>query len=149
MTDDDGIDIAQQRFLQSTQDDTLLERSGLTLLGAGPLPAQRKLETFNCPANVHEVEFLSDELICACPMTGQPDIYRLRIKYKPDQVVLESKSLKLYLWTFGNEQMFAEVLAERIARDVQEATRAISVDVELVQNMRGGIVTIVRAKEGR
>lgn len=121
----------------------------LTLLGAGPQPAQRNLECFPCPERVHEVEFLTEELQCACPMTGQPDIYRARIKYTPDELVVESKSLKLYLWSFRDDAQFAEVLAERIACDVMAATSAIVVNVELVQNMRGGIVTIVRAKEER
>lgn len=130
-------------------DERAAQIEGLTLLGAGPLPAQHKLERFACPDKVERVEFITEELICACPMTGQPDVYRAKIVTLPDEWCVETKSLKLYLWTFGQQVMFAEVLAERIALDVFTALEAISVEVELVQNMRGGIVTIVRAREAR
>ncbi len=54
------------------------------------------LETFANPG-VADVELVSDELTAFCPITSQPDLYRVTIGYTPDTVCLESKSLKLYL----------------------------------------------------
>jgi 7-cyano-7-deazaguanine reductase len=98
------------------------------------------LESFPNPG-VTEVEMTSDELTAVCPITGQPDIYTVRIECEPDALCLESKSLKLYLNGFRNDGVFAEALAVRIRDDVAEALAlpAARVHVTLVQKPRGGI----------
>src|SRR3954471_23303396 len=78
------------------------------------------LETFPNPG-VTRVEMTSDELTAVCPITGQPDLYLASIEYEPEQLCLESKSLKLYLSGFRNEGAFCEALAVRIRDDVAEA----------------------------
>jgi len=83
----------------------------------------------------------SDELTAVCPITGQPDLYRATIEYRPQSLCLESKSLKLYLAGFRNEGAFCEALAVKIRDDVAAALElsADDVRVTLVQKPRGGI----------
>jgi 7-cyano-7-deazaguanine reductase len=98
------------------------------------------LETFANPG-VAVVEMESDELSAVCPVTGQPDFYVATIEYEPQQLCLESKSLKLYLNQFREEGHFCEALAVRIRDDVAAALElpADRVSVTLVQKARGGI----------
>jgi 7-cyano-7-deazaguanine reductase len=98
------------------------------------------LETFENPGVSH-VEMTSDELTAVCPVTSQPDLYIASIKYWPEALCLESKSLKLYLSSFRNEGAFCEALAVRIRNDVAEALELPTdkVRVTLEQKARGGI----------
>src|SRR3954453_24052275 len=98
------------------------------------------LGTFTNPG-VADVELVSDELSAVCPITNQPDLYRLTIGYQPDALCLESKSLKLYLNAFRNEGAFCEALAVRIRDDIAAALALPSerVRVALEQKARGGI----------
>lgn len=99
----------------------------------------RELETFPKPEHVTVVKFTSQELTSACPITHQPDFYSVEILYHPTELCLESKSVKLYLWSFRDETMFAETLAHIIAQDVSDATRASYCKVTLNQQVRGGL----------
>jgi 7-cyano-7-deazaguanine reductase len=103
------------------------------------------LETFANPGAA-EVELESDELTAVCPITGQPDLYRLMIGYQPDALCLESKSVKLYLNSFRNEGMFCEALTVRIRDDVAGALELSpeKVWVALEQKARGGITITAR-----
>jgi 7-cyano-7-deazaguanine reductase len=98
------------------------------------------LETFPNPG-VSQVELTSDELTAVCPLTMQPDLYVATIEYRPTELCLESKSLKLYLGRFRNEEAFCEALAVTIRDDVAAALRldAGRVRVSLRQKARGGI----------
>ena len=80
----------------------------------------KEMETFPAPPNVTVVKFTSDELTSFCPVTEQPDFNTVEIEYHPDQLCVESKSLKLYLWTFREERIFGEGLAHQIAQDMFE-----------------------------
>lgn len=129
--------------------------SDLTQLGAGPQAAHGpdKLEAFACPPSVHEIELRCSELICRCPITGQPDVYDMRLAYGPnlnDPRALETKSVKLWLWSYQQRDgVFAEDIAAELAAGAYEsAAHPAWVAVELTQNVRGGIVTIVRATQG-
>lgn len=75
-----------------------------------------------------------------CPVTGQPDFSSVEIDYDPDQLCIESKSLKLYLWSFRDRAAFAEALAAEIAAEVHRAAAPKRVKVVVTQNVRGGIV---------
>jgi 7-cyano-7-deazaguanine reductase len=103
------------------------------------------LETFANPG-VADVELVSDELTALCPITGQPDMYRLTIGYQADALCLESKSLKLYLNAFRNEGAFCEALAVRIRDGVAAALElpAERVRITLEQKARGGITITAR-----
>jgi 7-cyano-7-deazaguanine reductase len=104
------------------------------------------LETFPSPGPSH-VTLASDELTAICPVTAQPDLYTATIEYRPGELCIESKSLKLYLSRFRNEGHFCEALAVRIRDDVAEAVRLPPdrVRVTLVQKARGGITITATA----
>jgi 7-cyano-7-deazaguanine reductase len=104
------------------------------------------LETFPNPGVSH-VEMASDELTAMCPVTGQPDLYLATIEFFPDELCLESKSLKLYLARYRNEGAFCEALAVKIRDDVAAALKLESerVTVTLEQKARGGITITATA----
>ena len=109
-------------------------------LGRPGSEAYAGLETFPNPG-VASVELRSDELTAVCPVTGQPDLYVATIAYRPRELCLESKSLKLYLSTFRNEGAFCEALAVQIRDDVTKVLELAPEDVQvtLEQKARGGI----------
>jgi 7-cyano-7-deazaguanine reductase len=117
-----------------------------TALGHAGSEHYAGLETFPNPG-VSLVDLTSDELTAVCPITGQPDFYLASIEYSPDQLCLESKSLKLYLATYRNEGAFCEALAVKIRDDVAEALEldASRVTVTLEQKARGGITITATA----
>ncbi len=101
--------------------------------------------TIPAPAHLREVVFTSTELSSNCPVTGQPDLYTATISYLPTGgLCLESKALKHYLWSFRDKGVFAEDLASQIAEDLHLTLKA-AVNVELVQQVRGGLTLTVRA----
>ncbi len=92
------------------------------------------------------VEFTTNELTATCPITGQPDFYELKLSYRPKEALIESKSLKLYLWGFRDRGIFAEDLAATLLKDLVVACDPVEMTVDLTQQVRGGlqIRTIVR-----
>jgi len=98
------------------------------------------LETFANPG-VSRVEMTSDELTAVCPVTRQPDLYVATIEYRPQALCIESKSLKMYMSGFRNEEHFCEALAVKIRDDVAAVLELPSdrVQVTLKQKSRGGI----------
>jgi 7-cyano-7-deazaguanine reductase len=120
--------------------------SGFVALGHAGSEHYAGLETFANPG-VSLVAMESDELSAVCPITGQPDLYRATIEYRPDKLCLESKSVKLYLMRFRNEGRFGEALAVEIRDDVAAALELepARVTVTLVQKARGGITITATA----
>src|SRR5512136_1036726 len=114
--------------------------SDLTLLGKATQPV-KKLETF---PNHHSdrnytVTLHTEEFTCVCPMTGQPDYANMKIQYIPDKKIVESKSLKLYLWSFRNEGVFHEHLTNMILDDLVAALDPLRCHVTGAFKVRGGI----------
>ena len=85
------------------------------------------------------VTFRTDEVQSICPVTNQPDISSVSIEYEPDRFCIESKSLKLYFWSFRDRAVFAEALAAEIAGEVMHSAQPHRVTVTLTQRPRGGI----------
>ena len=86
------------------------------------------------------VALSSNELTCVCPINDQPDYYQVRIEYSPNQLCIESKSLKLYLMHFRDMKLFCEDLAVIIRDKVVETVHPKYCKVALTQSIRGGIV---------
>ena len=122
----------------------------LTLLGK-PAQAGKTLETFpnHHPGRDYRVTLITKEFTCLCPMTGQPDFARLSVTYIPDQLIVESKSLKLYLASFRNEGAFHEHVTNAILDDLVKtlAPRWCKVTAEFAG--RGGIAITVDAEHGK
>lgn len=123
---------------------------GLSSLGGKSEPA-RRLETF---PNHHSdrdyiVTLTTDEFTCLCPKTGQPDFAAITIEYVPDEKIVESKSLKLYFWSFRNEGVFHEHVANKILDDLVEALEPRWCRVVADFGIRGGITISVDAEYKR
>jgi len=108
----------------------------------------RELETFKNPKPDREyvIEFTCPEFTCVCPMTGQPDFAVFKIRYVPDRLCVELKSLKLYLWSFREEGHFHEAVTNQILDDLVAAIQPRKMEIEGDFNVRGGIHTTVRAE---
>ena len=94
------------------------ENDGLTVLGRTVRSPIDHLECFDAPEHVSVVRFSTQEVMSLCPVTGQPDLSALVLEYRPDTRCIESKSLKLYLWSFRDRKVFCEALAAEIAGEV-------------------------------
>jgi len=114
--------------------------SGLTLLGKATKPL-RKLETFpnRHPKRNYVITLQTEEFTCVCPKTGQPDFAKIKIQYIPDKKIIESKSLKLYLWSFRNEGVFHEHVTNIILDDLVAALKPRWCKVSAEFAVRGGI----------
>lgn len=109
-----------------------------------------KLDTFTSPrpGRPFTITFETEEFTCLCPLTGQPDFAKLRIQYQPDQLCVESKSLKLYLWSFRDQGAFHEAVTNQILDDLVKATSPQWMRIEGDFLIRGGIRTLVVAEHG-
>lgn len=85
-------------------------------------PAEAKLESVPNPhpGTIYLVRFVCPEFTSLCPVTGQPDFAHLVIDYVPDQLLVESKSLKLFLTSFRNHGDFHEACTVGIAKRLAE-----------------------------
>ena len=111
----------------------------------------KQLETFASPrpGRPFEIRFETEEFTCLCPMTGQPDFAHLTIRYIPDRLCVESKSLKLYLWSYRDEGAFHEAVANQILDDLVEALQPQWLQVDGDFLIRGGIRTRVSVEHGK
>ena len=105
------------------------------------------LETFknSHPGRDYEVEMECPEFTCLCPKTGQPDFAEIEIRYIPNKLCVELKSLKLYLWSYINEGAFHEKVINNILDDLVEVSSPRWMEVIGAFNVRGGIHTTVSA----
>ncbi|GIW47458.1 MAG: NADPH-dependent 7-cyano-7-deazaguanine reductase [Deltaproteobacteria bacterium] len=110
-----------------------------------------KLETFKnrYQGREYEIEITCPEFTCLCPITGQPDFAVIRIKYVPDELCIELKSLKLYIFSYRNVGEFHEHVTNKILDDIVEACKPIRAEVIGDFNVRGGIKTVVKATYSR
>ncbi|MFC1467352.1 preQ(1) synthase [Verrucomicrobiota bacterium] len=123
----------------------------LTLLGKGETrypttPDLANLETFpnNNKQRNYWISFETDEFTSLCPITGQPDFAKIRIDYIPGELCVESKSLKLYLFSFRQEGTFYEEIVNRIYTDLFELLNPRHLVVNGDFTARGGIRSSVK-----
>ena len=101
------------------------------------------------PGNDYWVEFLCPEFTTLCPITGQPDFAEIRILYIPDHRMVESKSLKLYLFSFRNHGDFHEDCVNTIMKDLVKLMDPRYIEVKGIFTPRGGIAIHPYANYGR
>jgi 7-cyano-7-deazaguanine reductase len=118
----------------------------LTVLGAEVRHPIDHVEVFAAPDHVTVVRCVTDEVASVCPVTGQPDLSCVEIEYEPAGHCVESKSLKLYLWRFRDQAVFAEALAAEIAGEIFTTAHPRRVTVTLTQRPRGGITITATAE---
>lgn len=118
------------------------EQLSFESLGKEVREPSSRIDTFPAPKGVTRVKLVCHEVTSLCPVTGQPDFATITIRYVPNELCVETKSLKLYLWTFRNRGIFCESLASQIRLFLEESLQPKSIDVEAEFTSRGGIVII-------
>ncbi len=113
--------------------------------------APEALETFmnKHPENDYWVQFNCPEFTSLCPITGQPDFAEIVIKYIPGEKMVESKSLKLYLFSFRNHGEFHEDCVNRIMKDLIQLMSPKYIEVTGIFTPRGGISIYPYTNYGR
>lgn len=121
------------------------ETEGLNLLGRKTeyksYYAPEVLESFvnKHPDNDYWVKFNCPEFTSLCPITGQPDFAEIVISYIPAEQMVESKSLKLYLFSFRNHGDFHEDCVNVIMKDLIKLMQPKYIEVTGLFTPRGGI----------
>ena len=122
-----------------------MEKQELTLLGKKTEYRQdyapEVLEAFTNrhPERDYRVHFDCPEFTSLCPITGQPDFATITIDYIPDVKMVESKSLKLYLFSFRNHGAFHEDCVNLIMKDLIRLMDPKYIEVRGVFTPRRGI----------
>ncbi|HPF73523.1 MAG: NADPH-dependent 7-cyano-7-deazaguanine reductase QueF [Rhodanobacteraceae bacterium] len=108
----------------------------------------KDLETFPNPrpGRDYTIRITMPEFSCLCPKTGQPDFAELVLEYVPEDLCVELKALKLYIWSFRDEGHFHEDVTNRILDDLVKATNPRFMRLSGEFNVRGGIYTTVVAE---
>ena len=101
------------------------------------------------PENDYWVRFNCPEFTSLCPITGQPDFAEIRINYLPGEKMVESKSLKLYLFSFRNHGDFHEDCINKIMKDLIALINPKYIEVTGIFTPRGGISIWPFANWGR
>lgn len=125
----------------------------LSLLGMGRKtkypenPDDAKLETFTNEYQKRDywIRFECPEFTSRCPITDQPDFGHITISYIADERCIESKALKLYIYSFRNHNTFHEEVVNRMLDDLVEACDPREMIVEGNFKPRGGISIHVKA----
>jgi 7-cyano-7-deazaguanine reductase len=114
--------------------------------GAGvqaPLP---EIETWpNQFSTGYEIEIKTPEFTSVCPKTGLPDHGSITVRYVPDKLCLELKSLKMYWLAYRNLGIFQENAVNRILADVVRAAKPVSAMVVGEFTPRGGVYSTITA----
>ena len=132
-----------------------MEQDNLNLLGKKTeyktTYAPEVLETFTNKHPDHDywVTFNCPEFTTLCPITGQPDFATIRIDYIPDAKMVESKSLKLYLFSFRNHGAFHEDCVNIIMKDLIHLMDPKYIEVTGIFSPRGGISIYPYTNYGR
>jgi len=101
------------------------------------------------PQRDYEIDFTIPEFTCLCPESNFPDFATIRIRYVPDQKLVELKSLKLYINKFRDQEMFHETAVNRILDDLVALLDPRSMEVVGDFNVRGNIKTVVTARHAQ
>ncbi|MCB1196149.1 NADPH-dependent 7-cyano-7-deazaguanine reductase QueF [bacterium] len=109
-----------------------------------PIPTSPEEAVLEAVQNPHPdtqyvVRFTCPEFTSLCPVTGQPDFAYLMIDYIPSQLLVESKSLKLYLSSFRNHGAFHEECTVAIAKKLQKTLMPVWLRIGGYWYPRGGM----------
>ena len=98
------------------------------------------------PERDYEIDFTIPEFTCLAPDSGFPDFATIRIRYIPDQKLVELKSLKLYINKYRDQEVFHEAAVNRILDDLVGLLDPRFMEVIGDFNVRGNIKTVVTAR---
>jgi 7-cyano-7-deazaguanine reductase len=113
-----------------------------------PTAPSKELHVFPNPAPERDyvIQFQIPEFTCLCPLTGQPDFAHFSIDMVCDQLCVELKSLKMYLWSFRSEGAFHEKVTNDILSKIVRVTKPRFARITAKWYVRGGITTHVVAE---
>jgi 7-cyano-7-deazaguanine reductase len=97
----------------------------------------------------YQIEILMPEFTSVCPKTGLPDHGTLTLRYVPDRLCLELKSLKMYTLAYRNLGIFQENIVNKMLQDVVRAAKPVSAELIGDFSPRGGISTKITATYSR
>jgi 7-cyano-7-deazaguanine reductase len=104
-----------------------------------------EIETWPNQYPGYEIEISTPEFTSVCPKTGLPDHGEITLRYIPDKLCLELKSLKMYLLAYRNLGIFQENAVNKILQDVVKATKPVMATVTGEFTPRGGVYTKITA----
>jgi 7-cyano-7-deazaguanine reductase len=112
------------------------------------MPDTHLLATFPNPAPQRDyvIAHTHHEFTSLCPMTGHPDFAQITVRYVPDRLCVELKSLKLYFHSFRNEGIFFEAATNRICDDLGTLLRPRSLTLIADWKARGGFTSVITAE---
>ena len=112
------------------------------------MPDPKILETFPNPAPQRDyvVEHTHHEFTSVCPITGHPDFADITVRYVPDKICVELKSLKLYFHAFRNEGIFFEAATNKICDDLGGLLRPRQLAIVANWKARGGFTSVITAE---
>jgi 7-cyano-7-deazaguanine reductase len=98
------------------------------------------LEAFDNPrpGRDYQIEFVFPEFTSLCPVTGQPDFATITVRYVPDRLCVEMKSLKLYFFSYRDKGIFYEAVVNTICDDLVAVLKPRRLTVIGAFNVRGG-----------
>ena len=110
-----------------------------------PSAPSRHLDVFPNPAPQRDyvIQFQVPEFTCFCPLTGQPDFAHFTIDCIADELCIELKSLKMYMWSYRNDGAFHEKVTNSILDDMVKAIQPRYLRITAKWYVRGGIYTNV------
>ncbi len=100
-------------------------------------------EPFDNKDKVTRVEIVNPEFTSLCPRTGLPDYGTIRIRYMPEKLIVELKSLKYYFLQYRNTGIFYESLTKLILKHLVKRVQPLEMTVEAEFTPRGGLTTKV------
>ncbi len=108
----------------------------------------KELETFPNPSpnRKYVITHINSEFTSVCPITGLPDFGIITLRYVPNEVCLELKSLKYYFLEFRNQGIFYEDLTNKILDDLVAVCDPLEMEIISEWKTRGGINSIIRAR---
>ena len=115
------------------------------------MPNAKLLECFDNPncGRDYVIEHISDEFTSVCPRTGHPDFASVIMRYGPDRLCVELKSLKLYYQSYRNEGIFYEAVTNRLLDDLIALIQPRWIVIETNWKGRGGIRSKITAAYGK
>ena len=113
-----------------------------------PSVPSKELQVFPNPSRKRDyvIQFQIPEFTCHCPLTGQPDFAHITIDMVADELCVELKSLKMYMWSFRNEGAFHEKVTNDIVDQIVRVTDPRFIRITAKWYVRGGIYTNVVAE---
>lgn len=97
----------------------------------------------------YEIRILIPEYTSICPKTALPDFGTITVRYQPDRLCVELKSLKYYIQGYRNLGIFYENAVNRILNDLVKACRPVWATVTGEFNVRGGMKSVIEARYQR